>query len=325
SRSRSPRGHARSKHKQRRSRSPRRGEHSRHKRRRSRSRSRSRSWPVNLPFGAQSLPKDDFAEYEPLFSTYLRMQKNLHIEDLDDREIRGRWKSFVGKWNRGDLEEGWYDPKTQETAKAVLRPGRSSRLSQDRPSEPGNYVPPPRNEPTAAGNAESDSDDFTPALPRDISMRRGPAIPGLDDLKLRNELREEDRALQIDDIRYERKKERNTEKERLEELVPRGDPGSRERQLEKKQEVTSKLQDFRDAKEAGEVEVPEADLMGDDGIEGYKKQKQAYERKKTEREIQKEERIRAKEAEREARLAGHKAKEASTMEYFKQLAKARFG
>lgn len=183
-----------------------------------------------------------------------------------------------------------------------------------------------RKDPLAADDSQSDGDEFAPALPKELSTRKpGPAIPALDDLKYRDELREEDRALGLEDIRYERKRDRNAQKESLEELVPLADPGSRERQLEKKKEVTSKLGDFRDAKEAGDVEVPEADLLGDDGIEGYKKRKQDFERKKTEREIMKEERLRAKAAERDARLAGYKAKEDQTMEYFKAIAKERFG
>lgn len=35
---------------------------------------------------------------------------------LDEREIRGRWKSFVGKWNNGELAEGWYQPEVFQDA-----------------------------------------------------------------------------------------------------------------------------------------------------------------------------------------------------------------
>lgn len=28
---------------------------------------------------------------------------------MDKWEVKGWWKSFVGKWNRGELVEGWYD------------------------------------------------------------------------------------------------------------------------------------------------------------------------------------------------------------------------
>lgn len=177
-----------------------------------------------------------------------------------------------------------------------------------------------------------DDDDFGPALPPGGVSRHtghGPTVPRFDDLALRNELRDEDRAQDrqnyVDAIRYERKTDRKAQKERLDELAPRADPGSRERQLEKKRETTSTLKEFRDAKESGDVEVGEADLMGDDGVDAYKKRKQEMERQKSEREIRKEEIMRARAAEREERLSEHRAKEAQTMEFLKSLAKERFG
>ncbi|KAI9655422.1 MAG: hypothetical protein M1829_000658 [Trizodia sp. TS-e1964] len=48
-----------------------------------------------------------------MFALYLDIQKQLILEELDPDEVRGRWKSFVGRWNRGDLAEGWYDPSTR--------------------------------------------------------------------------------------------------------------------------------------------------------------------------------------------------------------------
>lgn len=80
-----------------RSRSPRDDRH-RHGHRRSRSRSRSPRRPATLPFQAPMLDRHDFSKYERLFATYLDMQKQLDIADLDEREVKGRWKSFVGKW-----------------------------------------------------------------------------------------------------------------------------------------------------------------------------------------------------------------------------------
>jgi len=33
-----------------------------------------------------------------MFALYLDIQKQLVLEDLDEHETRGRWKSFIGKW-----------------------------------------------------------------------------------------------------------------------------------------------------------------------------------------------------------------------------------
>ncbi len=182
-----------------------------------------------------------------------------------------------------------------------------------------------------ASPQSDDDDDFGPAPPTHIARNsgHGPTIPRLDDLTYRNELRHEDdarhRSAYADDMRYERKAERKTQKERMDELAPRADPGSRERQLEKKRETTSTLQSFRDAKEGGDVDIGESELMGDDGIDAYKAKKRADERVKNEREIRREEIARARAAEREEALSARRAKEAQTMQFLKQLAQERFG
>lgn len=188
-------------------------------------------------------------------------------------------------------------------------------------------APPERDD----GDANDESeDDFGPAAPREVASRKtGPTMPRMDDLALRDELNQEERMRQgldyRDDIRYERKLEHKAQRQRLDELVPRADAGSRERQLEKKREMTSTLQDFRKAKEGGDLEVPEADLMGTDDLDVYKRKKMEMEKQKSEREIRREEIARARAEEREERLAEIRKKEASTMDYLKQLAKERFG
>jgi hypothetical protein len=139
------------------------------------------------------------------------------------------------------------------------------------------------------------------------------------------EMEAEDGLERRDDIRFARKIDRKEQKAALDELVPRAEAGTRERQLEKKKEVNEKMKSFRE-KSPGAAEVPDTELMGGgDGIEGYKKQKQEFERKKNERELRKEEILRARMAEREERLQEYRAKEEGTMSMLKQLAKQRFG
>jgi hypothetical protein len=142
---------------------------------------------------------------------------------------------------------------------------------------------------------------------------------------LPTEMEAEDGLAYRDDVRFARKLDRKSQKEALNELVPRAEAGTRERQLEKKKEVNEKMKSFRE-KSPGAVEVPDAELMGGgDGIEGYKKQKQEFERKKNERELRKEEILRARMAEREEKLQEYRQKEEGTMVMLKQLAKQRFG
>lgn len=53
---------------------------------------------VILPFSAQRLSKHQLRDCRALFASYLDIQKQIDIDELDESEIKGRWKSFVGKW-----------------------------------------------------------------------------------------------------------------------------------------------------------------------------------------------------------------------------------
>ena len=332
--------HTRRNYSRSRSRSPYRASHTsthRHKRRRTedtRDDAPRKSKPIaaaRLPFHAQHISKHDFDTYYALFGLYLDVQKEIRIEDLEEKEVKGRWKSFLGKWNRGELAEGWYDPATKRRADEAAV---SSRVEGER-SLPGRRSPSQRELRESRNGRdhelqdESDDDEFGPSLPTQAhqTTRAGPSIPNAQDLSLAAELRAEDDAQALKELRYERKADRNMQKERLEELVPRADPGSRERQLEKKREVAATNAGFREAKEGGEVEMRDSDLMGgdEDGVAGYKAKKKEMERKKNERELRKEEQLRARIAEREERLKAAREKESKTMDYLKALAKEKWG
>lgn len=268
-----------------------------------------------LPFRSHHLHRHDLESYRTLFAEYLSLQKDLDIEDLSDRDIQGRWKSFLNKWNRGELAEGWYDPgaKTRADERASQQPPKSAR------SIAATYG---RRE--HVQEADEDDDGYGPTLPPSTGARVGPSAPTFQDLQHRRELAEDDRENRIDDLRWDRKQDRKVQKERMEELVPRAEPGSRERQLEKKRDVAMSNRAFAESKEAGADDVGEGDLMGEEGG-GFKARKQAMERQKNEREIRKEEILRARETEREEKLAEHRKKEEKTMEYLRTLAQQRYG
>lgn len=78
--------------------SPDRDHKRRHQRRHSPSQPGLQSVTASLPFNARQLTKHDFDEYKPLFTLYLDLQKQIVLTDLDERELKGRWKSFVNKW-----------------------------------------------------------------------------------------------------------------------------------------------------------------------------------------------------------------------------------
>jgi hypothetical protein len=174
---------------------------------------------------------------------------------------------------------------------------------------------------------DDDDDDYGPPLPgSDRARRSGPGIPTLQDLSERAELAEEDRQAFVTDLRNARRADRTLQKERLDELVPRAEAGTRERMLEKKAAVADKMRSFRD-KSPGAMEVTdERELMGGgDSLDEYKKAKEREQRRKTEREIRREEIDRAKREEMEERKRAYMEREEGTVSMLRELARQRFG
>ncbi|KAH7357783.1 hypothetical protein B0T11DRAFT_96402 [Plectosphaerella cucumerina] len=296
---------------------------------------------VDLPFDARPLSKADYRPFLPLFAYYLDLQKEKDLSTMDEREARGRWKSFIRKWNGGELSRSWYDPEMFATASErmgdvlpLAKPGDSRETDTNHGGGSGAQKQGHRGSSQSAGDDDhdEDDDDMGPMLPptsRSNAQRSGPGIPNLDDLAEVREARAAEargaRQDEYDDLRHARTQDRKLQKERLEELVPRAAPGSRERRLEKKAEVNEKMRAFRE-KSPGDAAVGEGELMGGgDGIDELKREKAANERRKTEREIRREEIARAKAEEREERVKEWKEREEGTMKALKELAKQRFG
>lgn len=321
-----------------------RSSHGHHKERPSSTRA-SRAAPTELPYSARPLSKADYDTFLPLLARYLDIQKGKDIHELDEREVRGRWKSFVGKWNEGSLANGWYDPEyfqevRQNETPYVAAPfvkqdkkqaSASPALEQRSPSPglgPGLV---PRSDGSEDKDEDEDDDDYGPRMPdkrgRTTAGRPGPGIPNLQDLDLQREQADEDKAEQITQLRLQRKADRAEQKARLEELVPRAEAGTRERQLEKKREVNEKLKSFRERSPGGAAEVvDDKELMGGgDSVTEYKQAKAAEQRRKTERELRREEIERARAAEREEKLREYREREEDTMAVFKEIARQRFG
>ena len=321
--------------------------------------------PAELPYGARPLSyKHDLDAFTPLFAYYLDVQKSLDFFGLDPQQARGRWKSFVNKWNRGGLAEGWYDPEMFERISREA-PDASARHDDDVRDDDGDArdhddgrggfgaggelgerrrssgSDGPRAPITDDGvrrpvnnnnkNDDSDSDYGPPPPPPGQSSsiggtRKGPWLPTLSDLSLQRESAAEDRESQLNDLRQARKADRAEQKEHLEELAPRAEPGTRERRLEKKAAVNEKMKGFREGGDAGVEEVGDGDLMGGgDSVADLKRAKAAMQRKKTERELRREAEARAREEERLERLKEWREKEEEKLRGLKELARARFG
>ena len=102
--------------------------------------------------------------------------------------------------------------------------------------------------------------------------------------------------------------------------MPRAEPGTRERQLEKRREVSAANRAFRD--KSPDISISDATLLGGDDIKAdFLREKQ----KEKERELRREEAQRAKDAERLMRRSDLEKREAGTMEMLKKLAQERWG
>jgi len=224
--------------------------------------------------------------------------------------------------NRGELARGWY-----ERVVSAQRDGPSAAITTTTAPATKRVR---REEPRSASPDSSDDDDFGPAPPPDlqtgqVARKHGPAPPKLQDLSLQRELEAEDKAYQHADGAYARKLDRRAQKEALDELIPRAEPGTRERQLEKKREVNEKMRVLRDPSPGGEVDESTLLGAGTGGGESYAQKKAALERKKNDREIRREQLLQARIAEREERVQGMREKEEKTMAMLKALAASRFG
>jgi hypothetical protein len=120
--------------------------------------------------------------------------------------------------------------------------------------------------------------------------------------------------------KLERKHQRRVEKERLEELLPRSDAGTRERKMEKRAETNAANRAFRE--KSPEVTISDATLMGGDDIKADLLNQKRIE---AAREARREEIQRSKEAERLKRRSDLEKREDGTMEMLKRLAEERWG
>ena len=291
---------------------------------------------VALPYNARQLLRADLQAFKPLFGHYLDLQKGLVMGELDDAEVRGRWKSFMGKWNRGELAQGWYEPETFERVRLEFG-GEDGEVGESGEGEGGKGGAESDGKGSAGegervlergGDGDEEEEEYGPLLPgaaSSISRPRGPGVPTLQDLDLRRETNAEEREARLGELRGARKADRQAQKERLDEIAPRADAGTRERKMEKRKELNEKMRSFRDPSPGGD-EVAEEELVGGGGgVADYKKMLATEKQKLSERQQRREEIAMARTAERDERIKAYREREEGTIEKLRELAKRRFG
>ncbi|KAF4595593.1 RNA helicase HEL117-like protein [Ophiocordyceps camponoti-floridani] len=295
---------------------------------------------VQLPFSARPLVKSDLEAFGSLFAYYLGVQKCKNAYEMDERELKGRWKRFVRRWNSNQLAEGWYDPDTfariakleeegwgedgdEETRGDGRQSGAPPVSSDDDDDEHVNDEEEEKDD-----DDDDDDDDYGPSLPHNHKAnpqrRVGAKIPTLQDLSVRDELIRESQEAERSVLRAARKADRKQQKERLEELAPRAEAGTHERRMEKRRETNDKMRQFRD-KSPGDG-VAEKDLMGGgDLVDEFRQMKARERRRKSERQVRREEMERAQREINEAKRRAWQLREEETVGMLRELARQRFG
>ncbi|PFH57069.1 hypothetical protein XA68_15559 [Ophiocordyceps unilateralis] len=293
---------------------------------------------VQLPYSARPLVKADLQAFGSLFAYYLGVQKRKNAYDMDERELRGRWKRFVRRWNGNKLAEGWYDPDTftriakldeegwEEDAEEETVTGKSDLGRSGAPPVSTDDEDDDQNDDKEED--DDDADDYGPTLPEKPSSRRrvGAKIPTLQDLTVRDELIREGQEAERTALRAARKADRKEQKEQLEELAPRAEAGTHERKMEKRRETNDKMRQFRDKSPGGIEASQEKDLMGGgDSVEEYRQMKARERRRKSERQVRREEMERAQREIMEAKRRAWQVREQETVNMLRELARQRFG
>lgn len=284
------------------------------KRDRSRERSRERSHKNTLPSGVEPIGEDDYFLKSAEFSRWLRIEKGKYFDELRTDKSRSYFRKFVKAWNRGKLLDELYTPirstavpSNQQTAyKWSFAANRlrinDAELQRVREEVSGDtYGPPVAETSKRAGRVQ------------------GPTLPSPSDLQL---AREDAASLSNANHLLKRKRDKNEDRERIEEMVGPKDVG-REGMLEKKRAKREGDRAFLDSKEDGGLEVPEDVLFG--GVSSFKERvaqrDAARSRFEAKRRLDQDARAQG----RNERAEQIKEKEKKTMEMFKQMAKERFG
>jgi len=291
--------------------------------------------------------------HRSLFAHYLDRHKHLDIDSLDEKELLGRWKSFIGHWNRGELSESWYDPavfehavksyegknsgvkedqrRNDDNARSHISPTNRMRAGSPAPSEASDtsssYGPPP----PPGLNRQLSEQQTKPSSFKLSSKQPGPSIPTTADLLIRDadEAAERSAALSASRQMWRlQTKEAVTRTLDNDILLPnRAEPGSRERKLEKRRELNEKLREFRE-RSPGVGEVDESVLMGGremDAQEEWREMVRRREERRAEKERRREEVARAKRLEKEEKLREWREKERRVLNQLREIARERFG
>ncbi|KAG8880730.1 hypothetical protein FRB98_004747 [Tulasnella sp. 332] len=259
---------------------------------------------------------EDYFTRQTEFRQWLREEKGKYVDEITGEKSRSYFKKFVKAWNNGHLQLAFYNGDlSRNNASSANTAYRWSFTSKRSAADQAAL------EAAKASVSEATYSRFG-ARPSEPARQRpsqiGPTLPSAGDRRVQLE---ETREVEQRNVTASRKRERQEDKERVEDLVGPREVG-REGMLEKKRlkrEDDRRLQD----KEEGGLEVDDSALYGDNDSFQARLAARDANRKKYE---EKKQVLRVdRNSAGNERLAALRDKEKETMEHFQALAKQRFG
>ncbi|KAI9313394.1 hypothetical protein BX666DRAFT_1864380, partial [Dichotomocladium elegans] len=256
------------------------------------------------------ISNDDYFEKSAEFRLWLKEEKGRYFNDLDTEKARHYFKKFVKAWNRGDLEDKYYNginaAQLASSDNTRYKWAFAKKIDQHELDSVRDSVD------TATSGGRGRRANVGPARPPPSGgeERKREAQPVSDELRSteKEEQMERERASR----KAEGKRKRERREEYLDEVAPR--ETGREAQLAKKRAVNA----FHKRERSPDVELNEADIFG--GGDDFKRMLAEEKRRKERRENIRAERMEQRAAPIREKMAEYKAKESATIEMFRQMA-----
>ncbi|KAL5519346.1 hypothetical protein ACEPAH_1029 [Sanghuangporus vaninii] len=280
-----------------------------------------------LPHGAQPLTDGDYFLKNAEFRVWLKEENDRFFDELSGEKARSYFRKFVKVWNRGKLPQTYYSGEAARSQPAAAQTGhRWSFTEKSTRSDKAAIDAARRAVEAATSNKDPEDTDTIANVPTTSHGSRGgssrmigPTLPSASDRILLHEAQEE---AQSTERNYERRRAKQEDKNRIEEIVGPKEQG-REGMLEKKKMRREADRAARDAKDDTLGEYDDSTLMGGgDSFQARIAQRDAARRRFEEKRVTGRE---EKEAAFRERQEAIRSKDRATMEMFKQMARERFG
>lgn len=248
---------------------------------------------------SEEISSDDYFKKNPEFRLWLTESKGKVFGDLSDKETKKYFSKFVEKWNDGELSEKLYKGVAFAELSGVTRTTHKWGFAKEKDSMATDSM---------KDKIFSDTQNATllggkPAPP--AAARAGPASAVVAAAAGGAFEKEEEWERMRAQSKLSKKEEVKRQKERLEEMAPRPDPGSFQARMEKRAQKGHYCRERPPS-----PEMKDSDLMGGgDSIKAHvMRQRDSRERREAQKQVQ-----------GQAKLAAYQAAEKEKMNEFRRM------